>query len=336
MPETSELFGVSRDGEPLVSLDNAPNEPRRDIVLPRCYRNTPWALATAHAVGIGVYREGGLLQHPDNPRVWQDIGYSVVRGELELGSRVTLKRSIDSYPEYFPQLIDPDDAVVLQVFDDEQSQDAWVAEQIARNLREDELEADDILIVLPETYRAKRRAPQLIRALLRYEIPGHLVGVGSSVDEVFRPGSVAIAHIYRAKGNEAPMVYAVDAQYGAHEFNAVTRRNTLFTAITRSRAWVRVTGWGERAAAVGEEIRKVREHDFQLEVPIPTEARLVELRHIHRERPAEAEAVIKRITDELNAFLEAVERGDLDIGDLPPAVRERLLARLDLDGDRDD
>lgn len=36
------------------------------------------------------------------------------------------------------------------------------------------------------------------------------VGLNSSVDEVSIPDSIAIAQIYRAKGNEAPMVYAVD------------------------------------------------------------------------------------------------------------------------------
>ena len=38
-----------------------------------------------------------------------------------------------------------------------------------------------------------------------------VVGVSTSVDEVFQSGSIAIAHIYRAKGNEAPMVYAIDS-----------------------------------------------------------------------------------------------------------------------------
>jgi len=329
MPDTKELFGTGPSGETLVSLESAPDAPKRDIVLPVCYRNTPWALSTAHAIGLGVYREdGGLLQHPDDPKIWHDIGYSVVRGALEAGSAVVLERSSNSYPAYFPRLISPDDALVLEVFEDEQAQDRWVAEQIALNLTEDELEADDILIVLPDSYRAKSRAPRLMNALGQHNIAGHLVGVNTSVDEVFQPGSVAIAHIYRAKGNEAPMVYAIDAQYGAEAFNAVTRRNTLFTAITRSRAWVRVTGWGEQAAAIANEIKKVKEKEFKLDFTIPTPEELATLRHLHRDRPAEAEAVIRKATDVLTTFLEAIERGDVDVADLPPAIRTRLAARF--------
>jgi superfamily I DNA and RNA helicase len=212
MPTTDELFGTGPDGESLVSLVSTPEGPKRDIVLPVCYRNTPWALATAHALGIGVYREGGLLQHPDEPSVWAAIGYDVVHGALASGTPVTLKRSRQSYPEYFDRLLSAPDAVVIKAFGQESEQDAWVAAQIAENLGTDELEHDDILVVLPDAYRAKTRAPKLMAELRRRGIDSHLVGVSTSVDEIFQPGSIAIAHIHRAKGNEAPMVYAIDSQ----------------------------------------------------------------------------------------------------------------------------
>ena len=246
MPDTDELFGTGPRGESLVNLESTPDAPRRDIVLPVCYRNTPWALATAHALGLGIYRADGLLQHPDEPSLWTDIGYRTVHGRLALGEEVTLERSPESAPPYFGQLLHPADSVVVVDFPDELAQDAWVADQIHKNLTEDELEHDDILIVLPDTYRAKSRAPRLMRELARREIMSHLAGVNTSRDTVFQADSVAITHIHRAKGNEAPMVYAIDSQYASLAFNEITRRNTLFTAITRSRAWVRIVGWGER------------------------------------------------------------------------------------------
>ena len=325
MPTTAELFGISEDGEPLVSLENHPDTPRRDIVLPVCYRNTPWALATAHAIGIGVYRaETGLLQHPDDPGVWQEIGYDVLHGSLEPGSRVTLERSSGSYPSYFPSLIDRSDAVVFEVFEDQEHQDAWVAGEIARNLSTDELDIDDILVVLPDAYTSKSRAPRLIRELARHNIPAHLAGVNTRVDVVFRPDSVAIAHIFRAKGNEAPMVYAVDAQYATHSVNIVTRRNTLFTAITRSRGWVRVTGHGDRARQIAAEMAQVRDNQYRLAFQVPTAAELANLRHIHRDRPIEHEKTLRRATQSLSTFLSALEKGDIDFVDLPPELRARL------------
>ncbi|OBG47652.1 RNA helicase [Mycolicibacterium fortuitum] len=336
MPSTSELFGTGAGGVQLVSLDTGAGEPRRDIVLPVCYRNTPWALATAHALGIGVYRKEGLLQHPDEPWLWHDIGYNVVHGQLAEGQPVTLERAQSSYPSYFPDLLNSEDAVVVASFPDEPAQDAWVADQIAKNLTEDELEHDDILIVLPDSYRAKSRAPRLMRELNRRDIPAHLVGVNTSTDELVRPGSVAIAHIFRAKGNEAPMVYAVDSHYAAADFNAVTRRNKLFTAITRSRAWVRITGWGDRMQIIDDEAKAVRQRGYKLEFTIPTAQRLAELRHIHRDRPAGSEEKVRRATEGISMFLQAVEQGEMDLYDLPPDLRTRLtMLRSETESDSD-
>jgi superfamily I DNA and RNA helicase len=336
MPTTDELFGTGAHGESLVSLASEVDGPRRDIVLPVCYRNTPWALATAHALGIGVYRQGGLLQHPDVPALWRDIGYNVVHGTLEAGSHVTLERSRESYPHYFERLLTPNDAVVVRSFRDEAAQDAWVAQEIATNLRNDELEYEDVLIVLPETYKAKSRAPRLMAHLRAHKIESHLVGVNTSVDEVFQAGSVAIAHIYRAKGNEAPMVYALDSQHAAKQFNAVTWRNTVFTAITRSRAWVRIVGWGDEMRPILEETAAVFEKDFRLEFRIPTTDELLALRHLHRDRTAEEEAAVNRATQGVSAFLEAVERGEMELADLPPAMRTRLVQQLQGNGDSND
>lgn len=331
MPTTDELFGTGPKGESLISLDTAEGEPERDIVLPVCYRNTPWALATAHALGVGVYRPEGLLQHPDEPTLWEDVGYSVVHGRLAPGSPVTLKRSSASYPRYFPELLTEQDAVTVRSFSTRDEHDAWIATEIERNLNEDELEPDDILIVLPDSYRAKSRAPHLMRKLSRRSIQSHLVGVNSSVDEVFRPDSVAIAHIYRAKGNEAPMVYAADSQHAAGQFNAVTRRNSLFTAITRSRAWVRITGWGEQMEPIHREVKAVFAENFQLGFAIPTGSELAKLRHLHRDRPESVEKSLRKATEGLSVFLEAYDRGELDPLDLPPALRTRLILSLQSD-----
>ncbi|GMA40192.1 DEAD/DEAH box helicase [Mobilicoccus caccae] len=336
MPSTDELFGTGPRGESRVTLQAAPDTPRRDIVLPVCYRNTPWALATAHALGIGVYRKGGLLQHPDDPTLWTEIGYNVVNGHLQAGAAVTLKRSTDSAPKYFAEQLVTDDAVVLQSFPDEAAQDLWVADQIATNISTDELEPDDILIVLPDTYRAKTRGPRLMKMLRERGIASHQVGVTTSADEVFRPDSVALAHIYRAKGNEAPMVYVVDAQHCATEFNAVTRRNILFTAITRSRAWVRICGHGDLVDVIVDEAQQVVDSQFQLKFRIPTDDELRRLRHLHRDRPAEQEASVRRNTSRLVSFLEAVDRGEMDVHDLPDDVQARLAQlQQELPGDDD-
>jgi superfamily I DNA and RNA helicase len=163
-----------------------------------------------------------------------------------------------------------------------------------------------------------------------------LVGVDTTADSIFKPESIAIAHIYRAKGNEAPMVYAIDAQFAAVTFNAVSRRNMLFTAITRSRAWVRICGWGETLSPIQNEVRQILEKNYQLQFNIPTADQLRTMRHVHRERAADEEASVLKATEGLSVFLNALESGEIDIEDLPPAMRTKLANTLQLDADDDD
>jgi superfamily I DNA and RNA helicase len=85
MRSEHELFGLDPAGRPLVTLRNEADRPKEDIVLPVCYRNTPWTLATAHALGFGLYRPQGLVQMFEEPSIWPRIGYEVVKGRLQLG-----------------------------------------------------------------------------------------------------------------------------------------------------------------------------------------------------------------------------------------------------------
>ena len=69
MPSEVELFGFDSKNRPLASLRNESDQPQQDIVLPRCYRNPPWTLVTAHGVGFGIKREPMVQMFPD-PGLW--------------------------------------------------------------------------------------------------------------------------------------------------------------------------------------------------------------------------------------------------------------------------
>ena len=208
------------------------------------------------------------------------------------------------------------------MFGSQEEQDAWVAKQIEKNISKDELEYDDILLVLPDAFTSKRRSTRIRKQLAIRGIDSHLVGVGSSVDEVFVEGSIAIAHIFRAKGNEAPMVYALDSQHATQRTNVITRRNTLFTAITRSRAWVRICGWGPDMEPIAEEYDRIRKSEFALSFTIPTIDELADLRRIHRDRSEQEVRDIERLNQYLNDLISALESGLIEIEDLSPKTRE--------------
>lgn len=326
MSPPSELFGNDETGMIRVpELSNIEGEPKRDIVLPVCYRNTPWALTVAHSVGFGVYREGGLLQFFDETSQAQETGYTVTSGELEQGRRVSLRRREDSYPAYFEELLDAHDSIMCHVFANKEEQAAELADLIIRNLTEDELELRDILVILPDPLTSRTEASMVAKHLNMRDIPSHLAGVTSSRDELFKDDSVAITGIYRAKGNEAAMVYVLNSEYGYDGLELGKRRNILFTAITRSRAWVRIFGCGPRMAALKEEVDTVVKNNYELRFTVPTKPELERMRLIHRERSAEDR---RKIHDTLDRLESLIDGSDVDPDNLSTQLREKLLAWL--------
>ncbi|MCY1074328.1 DEAD/DEAH box helicase [Archangium lansingense] len=335
VPSVEDLFGRNEVGQPRLRLHSG-SHARTDVVLPVCYRNPPWTLTVAHALGFGIYREGGLVQHFDKASLWKEVGYRVNAGQLEDGQQVALSRDPDSFPRFFAEQLTPEDAVQFQAFAADNEQLAWVAQNIRENLERDELDADDILIVLPNTYTAKRRAVELVRVLAQHGISAHHVGATSSQDLMFKEGSVAITHIYRAKGNEAAMVYVIDAEYAvldqrwASATGLASRRNVLFTAITRAKAWVRVSGVGAEMNALLAEFQRVVSEDFQLRFKIPTEEERKHLRQLHRDRSEAENARRREAIRTVETALEALDRGDIEMDELPEDMKRRLerLARL--------
>lgn len=321
----SELFGEDADGHPNVpELINMPNQAKQDIVLPVCYRNTPWALTTAHAVGFGIYRKDGLTQWFNEADVWDAVGYEVKAGELKPNSWVDIARRPGASPPYFTELLTADSAVQWKSFGDVQEQADATALAIKRNLEVDELRPSDILVIFADPRKVSQDAGALISALRAQNIDSHIAGVTSSVDELFVPDSVAIAGIYRAKGNEAPMVYVMDAQYCFRGVGLIRRRNILFTAITRSRGWVRVFGYGKEMQDLQEELEAVRQHEYHLQFMIPSAEKLARLRRLHRDRPPEDERRLKRVTSNVEELLDLLAQGEIEREDIPDELIQKL------------
>ena len=328
MQSERELFGTDQNGQPLVTLGNEPDKPMEDIVLPVCYRNTPWALTVAHALGFGIYRPEGMVQMFEEPSIWSRIGYDIEHGTLEYGAQVAVRRGSRSYPPYFEALLDPDDALQSVVFPNADAQYDALAEAIRENIDEDELDPTDILVVLPDAFTSRTEAAKISRILLEKKIQTHLVGVTSSSDEIFQSGSVAITHIFRAKGNEAPMVYFVNADFCQADLELSRKRNFLFTGITRSMCWVRIFGVGNRMKALCDEVDQVRSHGFRLDFEYPDKERLRYLARIHRDRTDGERKEWERKIDALDDVLTAVMAGDLPPEALPDRIRSKLSALI--------
>ena len=51
-------------------------------------------------------------------------------------------------------------------------------------------------------------------------------------------------------------------------YSSLKSRNILFTAMTRSKAWVRVTGYGEAMESLCSEYKQIKDNDFKTAICI--------------------------------------------------------------------
>lgn len=328
MPSPEELFGLNKDGKPLVSLNNVQGKPKQDIVLDVCYRNSRPVLATAHALGFGIYRKKGLIQMFDQHQLWEDVGYTVKDGVLADGKNVTLTRNSKSSPEFLQNHSELDDLITFKSFKNNEEQIDYLIAEIENNIKSDELKFDDIMVIHPEPYTAKRAVGVIRDKLFGKGINSNLAGVSTSPDIFFKDDAVVFTQIYRAKGNEAPMVYIINAQECFDAFNLGQKRNMLFTALTRSKAWVRVLGYGENMQGLVEEFEKVKSHNFELNFTYPTAEERKKLNIVNRDMTEQERKKLEKKSASVDDLIQSLMNGEIHKEDLSEDIREKLKALL--------
>ena len=337
LPAPEEIFGKNSDGTPRVQFHAArPGKPRQDIILETCYRNSRPVLTTAHALGFGIYRDKGLVQIFENKELWLDVGYAVVSGELEDGHEVRLERTLKTSPEFLEDHTAIDDLIQFKTFDDQESQTKWLVEAIINNLKKDELQREDIVVINPEPLTTRDQVSPARSLLLEQGVNSNLAGVSTDADIFFESDNVTFTGIFRAKGNEAGMVYIINAQdcYSSALRRETARvRNRLFTAITRSKAWVVVLGVGPKMHDLEKEFIATKRENFGLKFVYPTSDQREKLNIVNRDMSEQERRQIHKKRVNLKDIIASLESGDTLIEDYPEeTVRKlrRLLSRSDL------
>lgn len=320
------IFGKNVEGAPRVVLKNSKNKPKQDIILRTCYRNSRPVLASAHALGFRVY--GDLIQMFDESALWLDIGYEVKQGELADNKPVVLQRTEESSPKFLEDHSSIDDLLVFKAFENSETQAKWVARQIKKNLEDDELDYKDILVIHTDPLKTKKDVGVVRKELARLDINSHLVGVTTSPDDFYMSNSIAFTSIFRAKGNEAAIVYVIDSQYCGGNYSTARSRNILFTAMTRSRAWVRVVGVGRQMIDLNREYNTIKDHNFELAFIYPDAAKRKELNIIHRDKTKDELLQIEKNVSNLQQIIISLEKGDMYWEDIPEEFKSKLKEML--------
>lgn len=328
MPSPEEIFGNDKDGKPLIKLENLPKKPKEDIILFKCYRNPIEILTSAHALGFGLYRTE-MVQMFNDSSLWKEIGYELEGTNIVEGEPVLLKRTNDTSPDFLSSHSEQDDIVSFKSFDHNSEQVEFVVSQIIKNINEDELKLDDIMVINTNPLTTKSVVGSFRDILYKNKINSSLAGVTSSPDIFFNGDTITFTGIHRAKGNEAAMVYIINAQYCYKGLELAKKRNILFTGMTRSKAWVRVCGYGKDMRLLEDEFNKVKEKKFQLDFIYPTEQERRQMNIVNRDRSNEEKENINEATKHLTSFINGVEKGIVGKEDISIEVLNKLKQIID-------
>lgn len=320
MLSPDDIWGLNADGMPIVSFDKA----GQDIILDTCYRNPGKTLTAAHA--LGIYHKP-MIQMFDYPELWNEIGYQTIEGKLEENSQVKLTRTELSSPALLKAHNTSEDLIQIRKFNSLLDQATWIANEIEINIKEDEILASDILIIHPDALKLRSEVGMLRNLLFQKGINSSIAGITASPDEFFSDNSITFTSIYRAKGNEAAMVYIMNAEYCNTAFELSKKRNILFTAMTRTKAWLRICGVGSNFDGIISEYNEVVDNNFILDFKYPTEAERQKMRVVNRDMTnAEKKRVneANRNAESLIKFLDA----EVNLEDISEETRKILIAKL--------
>lgn len=259
-PTTDVLFGRDEENKPLVSLDGEPYPGGidKDIILHRSYRCPQSVLMLAHAIGLGLYSPEGCVQMIPNRESWESLGYELESGELVEGYEVVIYRPPENSPNPIIEYYKGSQKVIqTNIFDNRENELNWIADSIFNDINIEKVLPEYIVVICLDALKRNEYLPPLQKRLLDKKISSTIPGIVDDSAAFAEPGHVTLSTVFRAKGNESYIVYIFnfDALYDYIE--EIQNRNQAFTSISRSKAWVRISGVGNGMKKAVSEINKI-------------------------------------------------------------------------------
>ena len=313
--DTKETFGKDDGGKYHLDFSKLPASSLQDLVLHVCYRNPRKVLFCAFAIGLGLYGDR-IIQMLENNEHWEDLGFEVSEGNSKTGDTMVIVRPERNSPLVKNQLLESDDVVRVSVCKDLDDESKFVSEQIERDIREG-LFPQDILVISLDDRNARTYFSVLATRLRKKGIVSFNSLDAATTSTAFKvQGSVTLTTVYRAKGNEAGSVYIVGVDSVFAERKSIIARNKLFTALTRAKAWVTVSGIGEDAQACANEINKALKSYPELRFKMPDKKSLRMFQRDLEKGQAELN-LIERQLGELS------QRMGMDVGELIETISKK-------------
>lgn len=243
-----------------------------------CYRTPLPVLVCAHSIGLGVY--GQQVQKIETVEHWNSLGYSVIgreSGSFVENEYITISRDA----EHSPTLADenPEELISLIKFANLDEEVEQVGLRILKDIKIEGLLAEDILVMCADDYRCKEYFRKLTEMLMREGVSVNNIHAEKYTINDFKiKGRVTLSTVHKAKGNEAYSVYLVGTDYLSYNLN-VRNRNLIFTAFTRTKGWLTISGVGVILDTLFYEITQAQKNLPEIKFNYPTAAQVQQIEH---------------------------------------------------------
>lgn len=262
--DEKDTFGKKPDGTYNVDFSLMEN-PHQDEVLKFCYRTPRRVLSAAFALGLGVYNQKVLQRLPSN-NLWESLGFEVEQGNCNDGDKMVISRPVESTPSILNEKYKLGSVSCKQGFNNVQEECEFVAENINKDINDENLRADDICVICLDTRSIGSYYSYLSMMLQTKSINTfNMLNASNNNRSFTRANCVTLATLNKAKGNEKGMVYIMGVDSVFSNSDNVIVRNRLFTAMTRAKGWVIMTGVGqEPVSKCIREIEEYKKNDMKL------------------------------------------------------------------------
>lgn len=275
-----DTFGKDDKGDYLV--DFAKDESGlQDVVLQKCYRTPRYSLIAAFALGLGIYNDR-VLQRLESNNHWASLGFEVIQGNSKTGDNMVITRPEKNTPSYSNTLFEAKDFIEHQVCTSVEEECEYIVRRIANDITCENLLPSDICVICLDSKNVKEYLNKIEILLERKSIDVfNLLNAPNNNPYFSIEGKVTLSTVNKAKGNECGMVYICGSDIVFSNSNNVILRDKLFTAMTRTKGWLRLTGC-KSFIKYEQEISKLKDNKFQLVFQQPDEQTTKNIENVSR------------------------------------------------------
>jgi len=299
--DTGELFGYAANGSKLVNLEGSyENGIEKIYELKKSYRNPLEILMAAHGIGLGIYNLDGPLQMIDSKELWDSIGYGIELGDLVKGQETTIIRPEENSPCPIKDCYSGEKKLIdFLSFKSISEQIRWVADSVYNDIKVENVPPHEIVVISLNPERIQSDFIPLQRLLADKGINSIIPGITYELDKFNEEGCVTFSTVYKAKGNEAAVVYVINFDFLYDYAEEISARNMAFTSISRAKGWCRIVGVGTQMERAIRELEKVINNKPRFNFTFPDMQMIKQLSSEMYARRAQEKKIVMELINKL-------------------------------------